>query len=598
MSHAARSPVQRTSIPTDRDFFVDNYSAIGKPVVVLNLAKVMIEMRKEDEDTKKSTPAASLPAASLPAVLATCLSEHAPGSTFSLRRDCPHALDQFYRVPNFFSEDALQHVLATAGSAGGGGAAAGGVLEEASAWPTAWQSDTKETSLPLTQASAGAHVMLIVLTGKINVRLYDAKDHEKLMRRVGAGGVRVYDDDNNDQDGGEEENAYRSIQVEAPDALFVPSGFVYGWSTEEEERTEERSTEEEERTEERTKERTIVVSHGFVDAGAVSHMKDEIMLESRRSGGGDGREGNGERIGDDEMSVARRLLSGMHGKDMPFARESERSETTTSWHDYLKQGSSEEDEEGKEKEEGEEDTTTTKKKKKKKRNYREWRMQKVWEKNMLALVPPVPSSVNVVHVGWTEIHVRVVLPFGNQSTFHSVHQGFDVIWSTLQNDEDDDGEKKEGDVRVVTTSAVAKTTLGDQKIDVHQDCTIEQKEEKNSMEDSTSYICVVQSLLPGTKYLFRLATWTTTGTVGASSSPPLAIATRALAPPPRLPRPTKCPTMETSNRPFSSSHSTTNQFQGLTDGEREFFFFFFLFFSFFSFFFFWDLSFFNARMIF
>ena len=190
---------------------------------------------------------------------------------------------------------------------------------------------------------------------------------------------------------------------------------------------------------------------------------------------------------------------------------------------------------------------------------------------MLALVPPLPSSVNVVHVGWTEMHVRVVLPFGNQSTFHSVHQGFDVIWSTLQND--DGGEKKEGDVRVVTTSAVTKTTLGDQKIDVHQDCTIEQKEEKKSMEDSTSYICVVHSLIPGTKYLFRLATWTTTGTVGASSSPPLAIATRALAPPPRLPRPTKCPTMETSNRPFSSSHSTTNEFQGLTDGEREFFFF-------------------------
>ena len=52
---------------------------------------------------------------------------------------------------------------------------------------------------------------------------------------------------------------------------------------------------------------------------------------------------------------------------------------------------------------------------------------------MLSMVPAPPKIIDVPYVGWESVRFEIAVPYGADSSFHSVHHGFVLVWSLMNN---------------------------------------------------------------------------------------------------------------------------------------------------------------------
>jgi hypothetical protein len=499
--------VESITVPS-RDLFLEQYSLLSRPVVMEKLATIMVpsfnkSITKSDTATisTSSTPHHPLPPPPTTttdtsyattnihnaATVKSCLLQHTNLQAFSLQNVCNKALIDSYFVPSFMMNDAIQSIRYKMSGIEGESEL------KTPEWPSIWQTTEHIRSMPLTQAPHGAHTIHVVLQGVIRARLYAPQEHLKLHPHVQKGGRRIYKGVQQD-----ETYMYKTVIVSAPNGLFVPSGFVYEWETDY-----------------NKEEKNIVISHGFVDAGALNHFKDEGELDWNHpsftstlnptaatplpSG--------------TTYKHTSRMLSNMHGKNVPFPRTV--SKSIVSWSEYSRQNSFSNSD-------GNRETQDKKKEQSSKGNqYREWRMQKIWEKRMLNLIPATPTIENLLHVGWKYIKIRISLPYDKESTFHSIHQGFMMTWSLMNN----------------YTSMKDTNSTGSHQMTMRDHCKRETQETPPPMA-VTYYVCSCNILQPSTHYVIRLATVTSTS-IGSSSAA-VAATTKTLSVPPMLETPSSC----------------------------------------------------------
>ena len=501
--------VERIPVPS-RDSFLEQYSLLARPVIMKELSTSMMPTKMEEME-QHATP---------PPTIASCLSNHAHVQSFPLPLLCGTAMVHHYFIPSFMVNDVIQSIRDKMN----------GIADEAPLntpeWPIVWQTTPQDhrLSMPLTQAPHGAHIIHAVVQGTIRVRLYAPQEHHKLHPQVHEGGHRSY---TTDQHPDQDTYMYKTIVVTAPNALFVPSGFVYEWNVE---NNQDDSP-------------VVVVSHGFVDAGALNHFKDEGELDW-----------NHPSMTSSLLLVppskdmhfipstpstlptaptppttytrTARVLSAMHGKNVPFPRSV--PQPMFGWLDYKHQRSTTatNTDQTKSTKSTQSTAPTETPSKPKKKQYREWRMQKNWETKMLGLIPATPTIEQIVYVGWEYIKLKVSLPYGQDSTFHSTHQGFMMTWSLMNN----------------YTSMEHQNSTGSHKMTMENHCQKEtrniEKEPELRLPPVSHYVCSCNVLLPSAHYAIRLASLTSTS-VGSSSSA-IAATMQTLSVPPTLATPTFC----------------------------------------------------------
>ena len=549
---AAAYPVDRIPVPS-RDIFLDQYSTLSRPVILEKMSTSMIPTSTQEqaqeqaheqaqeqaqEPAQEQAQSQSQQQSEQQSTIRSCLSDHSNLPSFSLREVCPDALmNGGYSIPTFAAEDALQTIRTVMSEA------IGEAELNIPMWPTVWQTTHGTTakqgfavmpSLRLSQAPSGAHVLLAVLEGAVSVRLYaphEARLH--LTTSIDEFGQRTYHQRNNGHFRHNSSNhatktLYELVTVHAPDALFVPSGFVYAWDTASDSSSD-----------------VIVVTQGFVDAGALNHLKDETELEWNRVDAMSAlsesplaaaaspptptstppvKETNADKMILKNYARTARLLSTMHGKNVPFSLSKSGnldSTLTISWEEYNQQA------QGTPQLPTGTGSTGGAIQKSKKNQYRAWRMEKIWEKKMLSMVPAPPKIIDVPYVGWESVRFKIAVPYGADSSFHSVHHGFVLVWSLMNN---------YTFMEDINATGSHEMTMKDHCWKDIKSSTNKEKVETLMLE--TIFVCECQVLQPDSYYALRLATKTSVA-VG-SSSPAYSVQTRSLSVPPTMEAPASC----------------------------------------------------------
>ena len=539
---ATEFEIESVPVPT-RDAFVEYYGTTSKPVVFEKLATVMLPGDQDQESASKRTTVAS------------CISKHKTMQTFSLPTVCPEALiNGGYLIPTFAAEDVIQTIRSTMKNK----------INEAKLttpmWPIVWQTTAPDatentedgdgvspsstsifsTSVPLSQTPSGAHLMLIAYKGEINVKMYSPFETKLYLKNtINENGIRTfhYNDAINDATA-----TYKSVTVTAPDVLYIPSGYVYTFDA--------IQTIMDGGLVDKIDNQVVIITHGFVDASALNHFKDEIELEwnhvdatsamlprppvARKLEASEDMEDNTddtEDTGGFGMSIlstysqTARLLSSMHGKDVPFAMaaksvlsDASAAHSPVSWEQYTRQLSDDATE-----------SNTNGVQKKKGKNYRVWRRLKLFEKKMSSIIPATPILTNLVYVGAELVQMKVLLPYSSDSSFHSIHEGFVLHWSLMNS---------YTDVHNINATGSHHMKLKDHCWKESIDETAEATTTVPTTPVPTTYLCECKVLKPESSYALRLATWTTS-TVG-SSSIAVGIQTGSLSIPPTIQKPISC----------------------------------------------------------
>lgn len=528
--HPAHQTQQRTapvskdayivSSTPSRDAFLDLYSQQTRPLILKDLGADMVT------DTKSA--------------LEACLQNEHPTAAEedadvdegerSIHHSCMDYLRSHYHLPEFASEDVLQvvdaklHEVADAATTTDEATSTSEALRAprpdptphsaaslATRWPTLWRADVNAVSENActhgpTQAPGGAHLLIVPLRGgSLIVRVYGPKHHHTFPRTVTVGGRRLYSAEGGAA--GPRDADTESVQIELayPDVLFIPSGSIYSWSCVCNGSTKEAGI----------AVPSVVLTHGFVDAGALTHFINELTLDAAQ---------DPEPYRDGVL----RVVIDMHGGKAPFRRTTAVAQVSSTpapallpWGEF-KRGATILS------------TTAANGKpvmKRRRRSHKEWRMQKLWERKLLSIIPPRPASVHILYSGWELVQLEIELPFGPSSTFSSVHKGFVLSWSLLNNE----------------TMLHSPNATGWHAMTLQDHCQIKNNPTKQSGDytgvssndiSSTTYICTCRALRTASIYAFRVAVLTSTA-VGPNSEP-VAAKTRELSVPPRMPAPTSC----------------------------------------------------------
>ena len=287
-------------------------------------------------------------------------SHFADDGEWSIHHGCSRFLHDHFSVPEFASNDVL-HILdlrlrAAAKTTASTKEHKPKLSALTTKWPTLWhEQNTGSCTHGPQQAPGGAHVLIIPLRGRgIKVRVYAPHHHHKFSRVVVSGGRRLYRGSPQDDD------EKLEIELKYPDVLFVPSGSIYSWSC----------TSESILGEEQGKNTipVVVMTHGFVDAGALSHFINELALDAAQ----------------DAEAYSPGILESvfsMYGGNVPFKQlapsNARALPALLPWRNLkgIADSGYQDDTHGSEK--------RSPKKKYRKSAHREWRMRKLWSASFL-----------------------------------------------------------------------------------------------------------------------------------------------------------------------------------------------------------------------
>ena len=237
-------------------------------------------------------------------------------------------------------------------------------------------------------------VLIVPLRGHGIKSMFAPHHHHKFSRIVVSGGRRLYRGSPQDDD------EKLEIELKYPDVLFVPSGSIYSWSC----------TSESILGEEQGKNTipVVVMTHGFVDAGALSHFINELALDAAQ----------------DAEAYSPGILESvfsMYGGNVPFKQlapsNARALPALLPWRNLKGIADS-----------GYQDDTQSEKfrpRRNRKSAHREWRTRKLWNASFLHSTPR-PNNLRVIYSGWEIVQLEIDLPFGPSSTFASLHKGFQL----------------------------------------------------------------------------------------------------------------------------------------------------------------------------
>ena len=465
------------SVPT-RDTFLDLYSLKTDPVLMLGLGGRMVT------DTGL--------------LLKNCLKGVTflePGSSeVSIHHQCSDFLLETFHVPDFASQDVLQVMhskfhapeqepieLDKESTQESGLHGQNGLVSLGAHWPTIWHNDAKSCAQGPKQAPGGAHLIIAPIQGaSLSVHVSAPQNHHAYEHVVTSGGDRRYRRLQTSSETRSISDSTISVNVAYPDALFLPSGSIYSWVCDGMPDNEHD---------------TFILTHGFVDAGALTHFINEVSLDSAQ---------NPDAY---QPEYVRHVLN-MHGKRAPFSLNTAGSSAgsingTVPW-SVFKSG----------------DNKPVPKKQMS--NHRVWRMRKLWEKKLLSIVPPKPKSVRVMYSGWEVVQLEISIPMAEASSFKSVHKGFMLSWSMLNN----------------ATTILSPNATGSHLMTMDGHCHASKSEPTSDTAEQTIYVCTCRVLRPSSVYALRVAI--ATGSSIGPNSEPVAVKTKTLSVPPAMRAPRSC----------------------------------------------------------
>ena len=241
------------TMPSYKEFFT-KYSSMATPLVFEELGKRMI--------TQTS-------------LLDRCLEGPvAMEDEISLPQLCPAFLKDAYRVPDFVAADLYQ--------SGAFRTEDGQYLgRHCNKWPIA-QVRKVGTVEPLKQTTLGSQALLLVVRGKVEVKLYNKEHHPLLLPKFDnrsklEGQSHVYTKNvfapvEDELPMGDDVPCYSTILTQH-ESLYIPSKNIYSWRVLESEEENEGNSD------------ALVITHEFLDVAALNNHKEALRMAVLKSGG-------------------------------------------------------------------------------------------------------------------------------------------------------------------------------------------------------------------------------------------------------------------------------------------------------------------------
>ena len=254
------------TLPTHSEFFYQ-YSSNAIPIIFEELGKRMVQedtllkqcLNIKSKDSSRNSDDDSVLPSPLPPI--------------SLPKHCPAFLKAIYKIPDFMSIDLYQSNVFRNED--------GEYMDERlnNYWPVAYQKLKKGTIQPLKMTTLGSHNVLLVLEGKVEIKLYRKEHHPYLIPKYNSNSNvteqnSIYDEDVTydvlprfqDHDETQEVGSdtvvmddsipcYQDILVKH-ESIYIPSGYLYTFKV-------------------LSDDDALILSHEFLDASSLNVHKEE-----------------------------------------------------------------------------------------------------------------------------------------------------------------------------------------------------------------------------------------------------------------------------------------------------------------------------------